>query len=159
MSQNAEGSRPLAVRLIAIFKLAKGLLLFAVGIGALNLLHKDVVEVLMRWVNVLRVDPDNHFIHGLLVKVWFVDDRTLAKISAGTFFYAALLLIEGVGLWLAKRWAKYFTVIITGSLLPLEAYELAKRLSLARILVIVINIALVWYLVATLKKEPAANAS
>jgi hypothetical protein len=51
------------LRLIAVFKLVKGLLLLAVGVGALKLLHKDVGEVALRWVNVLRVDPDNRFIH------------------------------------------------------------------------------------------------
>jgi uncharacterized membrane protein (DUF2068 family) len=158
MTEKAEASPTTGVRLIAIFKLVKGFLLFAVGMGALKLLHKDMAGVLMRWINILRVDPNNRFIHRLLVQVWFVDDRTLARISAGTFFYAALLFTEGVGLWLAKRWAKYFTVIITASLLPLEAYELVKRFSMAKIFVIVINVAVVWYLVATLMDEPKDNA-
>ncbi len=47
---------------IAIFKLAKGLLLLAVGIGVLSLLHKDVAEIAMRLVTALHADPDNRYI-------------------------------------------------------------------------------------------------
>ena len=83
--------------LIGIFKLVKGLLLLAVGIGALKLLHKDIGEVVTRWVEALRVDPDNHFIHRILSKVFSVTPKQLKELSAGTFIYAALLLTEGIG--------------------------------------------------------------
>ncbi len=139
--------------LIALFKLVKGLLLVGVGMGALKLLHKDVAETLADWIAILRVDPDNRFIHKLLAKLWFVDDRKLEEISAGTFFYAALLLTEGTGLWLRKRWAEYLTTLVTGSLIPLELYELARRVSAAKILVIGINVAVVWYLVRGLARS------
>ncbi len=52
--------------LIAAFKLLKGLALLAIGIGALKLLHKDVASEVERWVNYLRVDPQNYYIHKLL---------------------------------------------------------------------------------------------
>ena len=92
------------------------------------------------------------------MKVWLVDDCTLARISAGTFCYAALLFTEGIGLLLAKRWAKYFTVIITASLLPLEAYEIVKHFSIAKIFVIAINVGVVWYLVVKLMDETQAKS-
>ena len=60
---------------IAIFKLFKGVLLLVVGIGALKLLHRDVGEVVSHWVDVLRVDPDNRFIHRLLVRALSVDSQ------------------------------------------------------------------------------------
>jgi uncharacterized membrane protein (DUF2068 family) len=139
--------------LIALFKLVKGLLLVGVAIGALKLLHKNVAETVADWIAILRVDPDNRFIHKLLAKLWFVNDRKLQEISAGTFFYAALLLTEGTGLWLRKRWAEYFTTLVTGSFIPLELYELARRVSAAKILVIGINVAVVWYLVRGLAQS------
>ena len=138
---------------IAIFKLIKGLLLLATGIGVLSLLHKDVANVVAHWVSAVGVDPDNHYIHKVLVKLWFVDDRRLEQIGAGTFFYAALMLTEGVGLSLGKRWAEYFTIIATGSLLPLEVYELIKAFSVTKIVVILINAAVVWYLIIRLRHE------
>jgi uncharacterized membrane protein (DUF2068 family) len=138
---------------IAIFKLVKGLLLIAAGIGALKLLHKDVGEVVERWIDVVRVDPDNRYVHGLLVKVLSVNDRTLKEISAGTFAYAALFLTEGIGLLLRKRWAQYFTIIVTTSFLPLEMYELARHVTVAKLGVILVNIAIVAYLIVSVRRD------
>lgn len=136
---------------IALFKLLKGVLLVAVGFGAFNLLHKDAGAVAMHWVNVLRVDPDNRFIHGVLEKSFAVNPKQLKEIGAGTFFYAALLLTEGIGLLMRKHWAEYFTVITTAALIPVEIYELVERFSAVKILVLAVNIAIVWYLVARLR--------
>ena len=139
--------------LIGLFKLVKALALIAVGIGALKYLHKDLAASVMRWVDVLRVDPDNRFIHPILTKVFSVTPKQLKEISAGTFFYAALLGIEGVGLLLRKHWAEYFTIITTGALLPLEVYELAKHVTMAKVIVLLINAAIVWYLIVRVRSR------
>ena len=54
------------LRLIALFKLVKAALLIAVGVGALNLLHKDVAGAVEQWVELLRLDPNNHYIDFVL---------------------------------------------------------------------------------------------
>jgi uncharacterized membrane protein (DUF2068 family) len=143
---------------IAIFKLVKGILLVAAGIGALKLLHKDVGDLVQRWIDVLRVDPDNRYVHAVLVKAPFVNDRMLKEISAGTFAYAAVFLTEGTGLSLRKRWAQYFTIIVTGSFIPLEIYELARHPTLAKALVILVNIAIVVYLAFNLRRHHGASS-
>ena len=145
------------VRLIAAFKLLKGIALLAAGIGALNLLHKDVAAIIEQWVNIFRVDPQNHYINLLLTKLSIVDDRRLKELSIGTFVYAAISFTEGIGLSLRKRWAEYLTIIITSSLVPLEIYEIAKHASAGRIFALLINLAIVAYLVSELrtsKKHP-----
>jgi uncharacterized membrane protein (DUF2068 family) len=149
MTPKEHGSKGLW--LIAAFKLLKGLALLAVGIGALKLLHKDVASEAERWVNYLRVDPQNHYIHKLLAKLGLLDDRKLKELSVGTFFYSALLLTEGLGLAFKQRWAEYFTIISTASLLPLEVFEITKRVSVPRILLLLVNIAVVVYLVRHLR--------
>jgi uncharacterized membrane protein (DUF2068 family) len=139
--------------LIAVFKLLKGLALLAIGIGALKLLHKDVASEVERWVNYLRVDPQNYYIHKLLAKVGLLNDRKLKELSVGTFFYSALLLTEGVGLAFKQRWAEYFTIITTASLLPLEVFEIARRVSFARIALFLVNMVIVVYLVRHLRRN------
>ena len=139
--------------LIAAFKLIKGMALLAVGIGALKLLHKDVAAEVEQWINYLRVDPHNHYISKLLAKLGLLDDRKLKVLSAGTFFYSALLITEGVGLALRKRWAEYLTIVSTASLLPLEVLEIARRVSFARIALFLVNIAVVVYLVLEVRKK------
>jgi uncharacterized membrane protein (DUF2068 family) len=140
------------LRVIAVFKLTKGLLLLAVGIGAIKLLHRDISEIATSWITAIRVDPDNRLIHGLITKLGLMNDRKLEELSIGSFFYAALLLTEGVGLWLKKRWAEYFTIIVTCSLIPLEIYEIAKRVTVTRIVILLVNAAIVWYLFVQLRK-------
>lgn len=150
MAKSREHSRGLYV--IAAFKIAKGLALLAVGVGALKLLHRDSAAVAAHWVDLLRVDPDNRYLHRLIAKIGGLDSRKLKELSVGTFFYAGLLLTEGIGLALRKRWAEYFTIFVTGSLIPLEIYELSKKITWERVLILVINVAVVIYLVRVLRK-------
>ncbi len=140
--------------LIAAFKLLKAVALTAVGIGALHLLHKDVAAVADQWVNAFRVDPHNRYIIWLLTKLSNVDDQKLRELSLGTFIYAAVFLTEGIGLALGKRWAEYFTIITTSSFLPLEVYEIIHRATVAKAVALVINIAVVIYLVWELRRYP-----
>jgi uncharacterized membrane protein (DUF2068 family) len=139
--------------LIGLFKLAKAVALIAVGIGALRFLHRDLAASVTHWIDVLRVDPDNRFIHPIIAKLFSVTPKQLRAVSAGTFFYAALLGTEGVGLLLRKHWAEYFTIISTGALLPLEIYELAKHVTTAKIIVLVVNAAIVWYLIVRVRRR------
>jgi len=152
-SKGSKESGTAILILIALFKLVKALLLIAVGIGALRLLHKDVGSVIEHWVEVLRVDPDNRFIHGLLEKLFRITPKQLKAVSVGTFFYAALLLTEGVGLLMRKHWAEYFTVITTALLIPLEVFEMVKHLTTTKVVVLVINIAIVVYLIQRIRKR------
>ena len=147
----SEGSTNRWLLIIGAFKIVKGLLLVATGIGALRLLHKDVAEVVAHWIEVLRVDPDNRYIHALLTRALNISDRTLKEISAGTLTYAALFLTEGGGLLFRKRWAEYFTIIVTASLLPIELYELIRHPTVAKTVVIFVNLAIVAYLARRLR--------
>jgi uncharacterized membrane protein (DUF2068 family) len=127
--------------------------LIATGIGALSLLHENVAATARHLVDLLRVDPDNRLVHALLRRLLAVDDRKLKELSVGTFFYAALVLTEGTGLLLRKHWAEYFTIIATGALIPFEIYELMKRFSVAKVVVIAVNVAVVWYLVVRVRRR------
>jgi uncharacterized membrane protein (DUF2068 family) len=145
-------NRSITLLLIALFKLAKGILLLIVGFGALKLLHRDVASTVAHWVDILRVDPDNRYIHRLLTHVLAVTPAQLKAASAGTFFYAGLLLTEGTGLLLRKRWAEYFTIVTTAGLIPLEIYELVHRLTTAKIVILAINVAIVVYLIDRVRR-------
>lgn len=138
--------------LIALFKLVKAALLIAVGIGALRLMHRDLAASVLHWANVLRVDPDNRYIHRLLVRIFRVTPRQLRELSIGTFIYAGLFLTEGTGLLLRKRWAEYFVIISTALFVPLEIYELVRHFTLIKLVVLIINLLIVWYLVQRVRR-------
>ena len=139
--------------LIAVFKVVKGSLLVIAAIGALDLLHKDVADVVQHWIDLLRVDPDNHYVQRILAHVVGLSDRTLKEISVGTLTYAGVFFTEGIGLLLGKRWAKYFTSIVTASFIPLEIYELFRHPSLAKAMLIGLNVAIVVYLMLRIRSE------
>jgi uncharacterized membrane protein (DUF2068 family) len=87
--------------------------------------------------------------HGLLHEVeraFSLRSDTLKLVAAIFLVYALIEGIEAVGLWRQLRWAEYLTLIVTASLLPLEVYELSKRLSALKVVTIVINLAVVAYL-------------
>jgi uncharacterized membrane protein (DUF2068 family) len=136
--------------LIAVFKLFKGFVLLVAGIAALRLLRSDVSDQLEAWADLFRVDPGNRYVHVLFNKVTALDARKLKELSAGTFFYAGLLLTEGTGLLLHKRWAEYFTILATASFLPLEVYEIVARVTVGKVLLLLLNLAVVVYLVVRL---------
>ena len=150
-------SRSRGLLVIAAFKLLKGFALLAVGIGALHLLHKDVAAIAEHWINAFQVDPHNRYVDWLLTKLSIVDDRRLKELSIGTFIYAAIFLTEGTGLAFRKRWAEYFTIITTASFLPLELFELYRHATFAKSMALLINIAVLVYLVWELRRHPKAS--
>jgi len=87
--------------------------------------------------------------HGLLHEVeraFSLRSDTLKLVAAVFLAYALVEGIEAVGLWYQRRWAEYLTLIVTASLLPLEIYEISRHLSALKVLTIVINLAVVVYL-------------
>jgi uncharacterized membrane protein (DUF2068 family) len=139
------------LRLIAIFKLLKAGLLIAVGVGALKLLHKDVAGAVEHWAELLRLDPNSHYMDRAIAKASNITPDKIRVLGLGSMIYAGLFLTEGIGLWLEKRWAEWFTVFITSSLIPVEIYEISRRTTPAKIAVLLINFAIVAYLVSRIR--------
>ena len=137
----------MALRLIALLKLLKGLLLIGVGFGALRLIHSDVWALVTSWADRLNIDPQNRYIGAALSRLLAADARTFVAIAVGSFVYATLLLAEAVGLWLERRWAEYFTIIVTDAFIPLEIYEASERFSISRLVIVAVNVTIVGYLV------------
>jgi len=142
---------------IGAFKLLMGLLLAVVATGVLTFVHSDLVATAEHWVQVLHLDRENRHVVDLLEQVGLVEDRHLQRLSGISFVYAALLLTEGVGLMRKKRWAEYLTVVVTASLIPIELYEVVVRFGLGRLLLLVVNMAIVWYLILVLRRQNTAR--
>jgi uncharacterized membrane protein (DUF2068 family) len=138
--------------LIGIYKICEGLLLAAAGVGVLRLLHRDLETVLMHWVHVLRVDPDNRYIHRLLERAFSMNPKQLKELSVGTFVYAAMRLTEGFGLVARQRWAEYLTIILTALFIPLELYEMIRHFTWVKAFVFAANVIVVVYLVMVTRK-------
>jgi uncharacterized membrane protein (DUF2068 family) len=133
----------------------KAVMFFGAGIGLLHLLHKDVEVRAQHLLDHLHVDPDNRYAKQLLDQVgqWTNTNMKLVGLSVISFFYSALFGTEGTGLFLRKRWAEWFVVIVTGSLLPLEIYEIIHRVTLLKIAVTTINLMILGYLIVVIRRK------
>jgi uncharacterized membrane protein (DUF2068 family) len=143
----------LTLFVIAVFKFIKGALLLTLAFGALSLLHKDVASEVGHWLDQVRIDPDNQFIGTLLSKLQLVHTKELKEVSALGAGYAAVFLVEGTGLLFRKRWAEWLTILVTSSLMPLEMYELIKEFTLVRLVVVLVNAAVVLFLIYRVQQK------
>lgn len=131
---------------IGVIKLLKAVLFILLGIGALKLLHKDLMEEASRFIVALRFDPEGKFVNLILDKVALLNPHKLRVISYAIFAYAALDIIEGTGLVMRKRWAEYVTLVLTASFLPWECYEIFHHVTWTKVILTLINLAVVVYL-------------
>ena len=143
---------------IGLFKLAKAIFFFGIGVGAIHLLHRDLEDEVMRLALKFRFDPESRFVSLLLNKIDLIDAHRLRQISVATFGYSGVALTEGVGLLLEKVWAEYLTLILTISFLPWELYELARKPDWFRLSLLVINLAVLWYLIWLLRRKKSLGA-
>jgi uncharacterized membrane protein (DUF2068 family) len=84
---------------------------------------------------------------GLLHHALTLSSKTLTLLAIGLVLYAIVEIVEAVGLWLARRWGEYFAMVATSLGLPLEVYDLAKKITVTALVLFAINLALVLYLV------------
>ncbi|PYI47596.1 MAG: DUF2127 domain-containing protein [Verrucomicrobia bacterium] len=148
---HSRGDGPLLA--IAVFKFIKGAVLLALVFGVLSFVHKNVASEVEHWLDQLRIDSDNQFIGTLLSKLQLVHTKELRQLSALGAAYAALFLTEGTGLLFRKRWAEWLTIVATSSLMPIELYELVKQFTAVRLLALLVNAAVVLYLIYLVRQK------
>jgi uncharacterized membrane protein (DUF2068 family) len=85
-------------------------------------------------------------VHEVIYRAAGIDRAHLKALGAGTFFYAVLEGVEGVGLLLRRHWAEYLTIVATGLLLPLEVFEILRKPRAVRVAVLLANLAILAYL-------------
>jgi uncharacterized membrane protein (DUF2068 family) len=147
------------LRLIAVFKLFKALTLIAVGVGALRLMHGDhPVDTITEMIARFGFNPGGRYLDHALAKIANLPLKDFKDLGIGSFVYAALFLTEGVGLWLAKPWGEWVTTIITASLVPLEIFEICHHPTAVKAIVLLLNVAIVVYLIVRIRKERASAA-
>jgi uncharacterized membrane protein (DUF2068 family) len=149
------------LRTIALYKLVKVLLLLAVAYGELRLRDASIAAKLLSWAQARPYGLEHRIVTQLLE--WF-SGLSVSRINAlrlVTLAYAAVFAVEGVGLWMQKRWAEWLTTIITASLIPLEGWEIFLRPTIGKVLILLANAAIVAYLVwhVRTKNRPVDTAS
>ena len=142
------------LRLIALDRLLHFLVLGALAVGVFVFAHKRgalsgefyrVLDAVQNGVGGAGGTAGRGLV-AELNKPFAARSSTLELIGAALAAYAILEGVEAVGLWLAKRWAEYLTFLATAILLIPEVYELTTTVSVTKIITLVINLAIVVYL-------------
>jgi uncharacterized membrane protein (DUF2068 family) len=140
---------------IALFKLAKAALLILAGAGALSLLSPSTAARVREWLADFTIRQGSRPFERALHLLNVTGPGKITMVGVASICYGLLFAVEGVGLWLEKRWAEYLTVVATGLLIPFELYELAKSVTPMRVIALVANVAGVAYLIYRLRHGPA----
>jgi uncharacterized membrane protein (DUF2068 family) len=150
------------LKLIALFKIAKGALLLVLGFSLLFLNARDRwLDTISDWANEEILLGHSKAVHFLLSKLQDVlAGGALRATGFLALFYCAVLFTEGIGVYMQKRWAELLMISATGALIPLEVRHLWHRLMghgpiLAALLILLANCFIVWFLYLVLKRDKA----
>jgi len=146
---------PLALRGIALFEAAKGLLALAAACGIISLRHTDLNAATIAFLLRHGINPEGRYTHLFVDSVAKATNHGVGAIAALALAYALLRLAEGYGLWQGKHWAEWLAVISAGLYLPLEFQHYAHNATLLSAGVIVFNILLVLYMARLLNRQRA----
>lgn len=143
------------LEIIAGFKFVQAATLIVAGLGALGLMNSAVSDVAQDWLERLALGNGQRFAVAAATRVLplfnAATPRHFAALGAGAFTYASVFLAEGIGLWQGKKWAEYLTIGVTASLLPFEMAAVYNRLTVVRVGTLVVNAAVIGYLVWELR--------
>jgi uncharacterized membrane protein (DUF2068 family) len=135
------------VRLVAVFEALKGALVLSAGLGLLSLLHRDLQAVAERLVRHSHLNPARHYPRIFIEAASHTNDSRLLSLAALAFLYAAVRFIEAYGLWRMRVWAEWFAIIAGSVYLPVEVYEIFRKATWMRGMVLLTNLLIVAYLV------------
>ena len=144
-----------ATQAVALMEAVKGLIVLGAGFGLLTLLHRDVVHVAVSLVTRLHIDPSEHYAGVFLDAAEKVTDAKLWLGAALALLYSAIRLAEGYGLWFEHRWAAWLGAGSGALYVPIEIYELWHKPGPVKAATLTLNVAVVLYLIWTLRRRPA----
>ena len=144
---------------IAAERALRAVLLVAVGIVLLTHLHENWARDVTDVTRSAGLNPKSNWIQRIL--------HDAAKLSAGrtlvfgiiALAYAGLEGTEAYGLWKGRRWAEWLTVLATSLLLIPEIWALTKGASVLKVGGLIVNIAIVAYLLVRLRARGSPSPS
>jgi uncharacterized membrane protein (DUF2068 family) len=146
-----------ALRVIAVYKFIKSAGLVILACVVFGFLHTEFLDAVARWVEHLPIQNGRNILGHFFDTLLGMTPRRFIVVGSFALAYATLFAVEGFGLWTGKRWAEYLTTIATASLIPFELYELVHHATLAKAIVLIVNIAIVIYLWYLLKRGKTAR--
>ena len=141
------------LRAIAAFEGMKGVLVLAAGFGAAALVHRDLQTLVEEVVSHFHLNPASRFPRIFVDAASRTTDARLWAFAALAAGYAAIRLLEAYGLWRARRWAGWLGAASGGLYVPVELYEILRRATVTRAVLLTGNLVVVAYLVGQLYRD------
>jgi len=135
-----------ALRAVASVEFFKGLVVLLAGFGVLSLVHRDAWDVAESFLEWLHISPDAHYAQVFLNLADQVTDTKLWLVAIGALGYSSLRFAEAYGLWKERAWAEWLALVSGAIYLPFEIYELARRPDWIRLVILLVNLAVVLYM-------------
>jgi len=142
-----ESRHGVGLRVIAIYKAVKTVGLILVAIASFHLYKTQNFDSLVHWLEHLSLADSNGLRWKLVQLLEDMGPNKFVAIGLVALAYAAIFATEGIGLWLHKYWAEWFTVFATGSLIPVELYEAIHHFSWLKLAALIANVLIVIYLI------------
>ena len=146
------------LRALAIERWVRGVIILLIGIAVLQLESnqvsiKDLVNqdlhLLKPFFDQIKFNVSDSGLVRAAENALNASPTTLNLVAAFLILYGVLQLVEGLGLWLLKRWGEYFAVVATSLFIPLEVYELTEKITWLRVVALIVNVAAVVYLLVS----------
>ena len=134
------------LRIVSVFEAAKGLLVVLAGFGLLAYIHKDLHSAAEHLVRQFHLNPASRYPRIFLDLADRVTDVQLWLLALSAFLYAAVRFVEAYGLWLQRRWAEWFGLLAGGVYVPIEIFEVMRKVTWPRVTLLIVNTAIVVYL-------------
>lgn len=147
------------LQLIAVFKFLKAILFIVAALGAFGLMTHGIGDRAHEWGTALAFGSGQRIVRHVVMQILGLSRGKIVGLGIVALIYAALFMTEGIGLWRERRWAEYLTVIATGSLIPLEIYEIAHHVTPLRVATFIVNVAVVIYLIVRLRAPRHARGT
>jgi len=135
------------LRVIAIYKAVKTIGLILIAIASFHLYKTQNFDGLVHWLEHLSLADSNGLRWKLVQLLENMGPNKFVAIGLVALAYAAIFATEGIGLWLHKYWAEWFTVFATGSLIPVELYEAVHHFTWLKLSALIANVLIVIYLI------------
>ena len=131
---------------ISTIKLATGLLLVLLGVGAYHLSDNNLPDEFRQTLEFFHLDPEKAFFTELANKIGQITPANVRTIARGTVLYSLFSLVEGTGLLFRVPWAGWLAIGESLFFIPIEVRELLRKPTLSILVILGLNVLIVWYL-------------
>jgi uncharacterized membrane protein (DUF2068 family) len=148
--------QPTALRAIAAFEATKGVIALAAGFGLLGLLPHPLRALAHEIAGHLHLNPAKRAPRVFLQLAENLADTRLWLLALLALTYAAVRFVEAYGLWRERRWAEWLAALSGAIYIPFELYELSLGVTPIRLGALIVNVAVVLYMLRALQVRYAS---